>query len=83
MTSNPSARYFEIFMGGLLPDTRQPTQNPSRKFSPYAGRRPACPIPNKCQPTNFFAAILALWPPKPNELLMTAFTFSLRAVLGT
>ena len=30
-----------------------------------------------------FAAMLALWPPNPNELLMTALTFSLRAALGT
>ena len=29
------------------------------------------------------AAMLALWPPKPKELLMTAFTFSSRAVFGT
>jgi len=34
-------------------------------------------------PTNFFAAMLALWPPKPKELLMMALTFISRAVLGT
>ena len=35
------------------------------------------------QPTNFFATMLALWPPKPNELLMAAFTGMERAVFGT
>ena len=35
------------------------------------------------QPTNFFARMLALWPPKPKELLRTASTFISRAVLGT
>ena len=34
-------------------------------------------------PTNFFAVMVALWPPKPNELLTMAFTFISRAVLGT
>ena len=34
-------------------------------------------------PTNFFAATLALCPPKPKELLMMALTFISRAVLGT
>ena len=29
------------------------------------------------------AAMLALWPPKPNELLMMTFTFNSRAVFGT
>jgi hypothetical protein len=34
-------------------------------------------------PPNFFAAMVALWPPKPNELFTMAFTGILRAVLGT
>jgi hypothetical protein len=34
-------------------------------------------------PTNLFAAIVELWPPKPNELLTMAFTVISRAVLGT
>ena len=37
----------------------------------------------KVYPANLFAAMLALWPPKPKELLMMAFTFNSRAVLGT
>lgn len=40
-------------------------------------------ITGSSYPTNFLAAMLALWPPKPNELLMTAVMFSSRAVLGT
>ncbi len=35
------------------------------------------------QPRNFFAAMLALWPPKPNELFTMALTFNSRGVLGT
>ncbi len=34
-------------------------------------------------PTNFFAAMVALWPPKPNELFTMAFTVISRAVFGT
>ena len=35
------------------------------------------------QPTNLFATAQALWPPKPNELLMIASTLHSRAVFGT
>jgi len=34
-------------------------------------------------PLNFLAAMLALWPPKPKELLIVASTFIWRAVFGT
>ena len=34
-------------------------------------------------PTNLRAMMLALWPPKPKELLMIPLTLSCRAVLGT
>ena len=34
-------------------------------------------------PTNFFAAMVELWPPKPKELLTMAFTGIGRAVFGT
>src|SRR5205809_5890285 len=33
--------------------------------------------------TNFFATIVALWPPKPKELLMIALIVISRAVFGT
>ena len=42
---------------------------------------PASGRPN--YPVNFFAAMVELWPPKPNELLTMALTVSSRAVLGT
>jgi len=35
------------------------------------------------EPVNFLATRVALWPPNPNELFTTAFTFICRAVLGT
>ena len=35
------------------------------------------------QPTNFLARMLALWPPKPKELLRMALTVIWRAVFGT
>lgn len=35
------------------------------------------------QPLNFFATMVALWPPKPKELLTMALTVSSRATLGT
>ena len=35
------------------------------------------------QATNFFATIVALCPPKPNELFNTALTVISRAVFGT
>jgi hypothetical protein len=35
------------------------------------------------QPTNLRAAMVALWPPKPKELLRMTFTAISRAVLGT
>src|ERR1039458_770769 len=41
-----------------------------------------CGMLQDFHPTNFFAAMLALWPPKPNELLMMAFTFNARAALN-
>ena len=45
------------------------------------GKLPFCFHNN--QPLNFFAAIVELCPPKPNELFTMAFTGISRATLGT
>jgi len=67
---------------GLLLQFRLKRAN-SRRCSyrpPPSGPGPEAP---EAQPKNFFATMVALWPPKPKELLMTALSGILRAVLGT
>ena len=66
----------DIVPGGL-PVSRLPPPGPRIWRCAKAG------LLRKVQPTNFFATVQALWPPKPKELLMMASTFISRAVWGT
>ena len=61
----------------------QPGAHVKSKGSPSSGTARARPEPGHQLPVNLFARMLALWPPKPNELFRTASTFIWRAVLGT